>query len=79
MTIPPNFFELPILEKLYLSGNSIEKITENFGKLSTSLRILALRDNKINFMHPDISKYDLHKYFEKHIFYSIHEIALNSF
>ena len=58
-TIPPNFFELPCLERLYLSENRIEKITENFGKFPTSLRVLALRDNKINSIHPDISKYDL--------------------
>ena len=53
------FFDLPCLERLYLSGNRIEKITENFGKFPTSLRVLALRDNKINSIHPDISKYDL--------------------
>ena len=56
-TIPDSLFELPCLERLYLSGNRIEKITQTFGKLPTSLKVLSLRDNKINAIHADLAKY----------------------
>jgi Leucine-rich repeat (LRR) protein len=41
-SIPKSFFELKVLERLYLSDNAIEKITADSGKLG-SLRILAIR------------------------------------
>ena len=54
-TLPKTFFDLPRLERLYLSGNRIEKISGDFGKFP-NLRILSVRDNQISAIHRDICR-----------------------
>lgn len=45
-SLPRNFFDLSLLERLYLSDNDLEVVTPDFGRLA-SLRIFAARDNRI--------------------------------
>lgn len=54
-SLPANFFTMNSLERLYLSGNEIEKVTKEFGQLR-NLKILSLRDNKIVSIHRDICR-----------------------
>lgn len=53
--LPKNFYKLDSLERLYLSGNQLEKLTADFGQWP-KLRVLCLRDNKIESIHRDVSR-----------------------